>query len=94
MPNKEKMTDEAINNIFQHHVPSGNQPVRYAIIRKQCGDLAKLFRDSCPAADETDKAIECLAMAMMYANASIARNEPSGKVDPPLCAACRSKLKE
>lgn len=64
-----------IENNFCYHPPKGDQPERYQIIRKNAKDLAMLFDELCPESREKSLAMTNLEQAVMWANASIARNE-------------------
>jgi hypothetical protein len=60
---------------FTYHAPKGDQPDRYNKIRDSCFDLACLIQDLCPESREKSLAITKLEEVVMWANASIARNE-------------------
>lgn len=64
-----------IENIFTYHTPKGSQTERYVAIRNKAKELAELIEDCCP--DSREKSLACtnLEQAVMWANASIARNE-------------------
>lgn len=64
-----------IERSFTYHPPTGNQPVRYQMIRSDAMDLAKLIEESCPDSREKSLAFTKLEEAVMWANAAIARNE-------------------
>ncbi len=64
-----------LHNRFTYHRPSGDQPERYEEIRALGLDLAALLYRLCPASFERDTAINKIDEAVMWANASIARNE-------------------
>lgn len=70
-----KPTDEQLANRFMHHPPKGDQAKRYAAIRHQVLETAKLVRDLTPRSPEQTRAFNALEEAMMLANAAIARNE-------------------
>jgi hypothetical protein len=70
------MDDKQIDNIFTYHSPSGNQPKRYEILRDTARELAYLINTSCPESREKSLAITSLQQTIMWANASIAINEP------------------
>jgi hypothetical protein len=71
----EKPTDEQLANRFSHHAPKGDQGERYSKIRAKILETARLIRDLTPCSPEQSQALNGLDKAMMYANASIARNE-------------------
>jgi hypothetical protein len=60
---------------FTHHPPKGDQTERYSAIRDQAKKLAEKIVYSTPESREQSLAITKLEEAVMWANASIARNE-------------------
>jgi hypothetical protein len=66
---------ELLANHFTHHPPKGDQAVRYAEIRSRAGDLASFIVSVTPHSGEQALAVTKLEEAVMWANASIARNE-------------------
>lgn len=64
-----------IENIFTYHAPQPNQIERYTQIREQAKSLAYLIDNLCPNSREKSLAQTNLEQAVMWANASIARNE-------------------
>ena len=64
-----------IDNRFTYHAPKAGQPERYATIRATAKNLAILLDDECPESREKSLAMTKLEEAVMWANASIARNE-------------------
>lgn len=66
---------QMIENNFKYHKPKDDQPGRYEAIRAQAKELALLIRDVCPDSREKSLAMTKLEEAVMWANASIARNE-------------------
>lgn len=66
---------EVIENNFTHHKPFGNQPKRYDLIRQKAKELAQLIESVCPPSREKSLAFTKLEESVMWANASIARNE-------------------
>lgn len=69
------MASERIENAFTYHAPRGDQPARYEHLRSKAKDLATLIETLCPASREASLAMTKLEEAVMWANASIARNE-------------------
>lgn len=63
------------DNIYRYHVPTGNQPERYALLRAKAKELATLIDELCQNSRERALAHTNLEQATMWANASIARNE-------------------
>jgi hypothetical protein len=66
---------ETIQKNFTYHAPKEGQPERYTKIRDQAKELAILFEQLCPESSERAIATRKLEEAVMWANASIARNE-------------------
>ncbi len=67
--------NQKIENNFSYHAPKGNQQERYELIRSQAKELAYLISDCCEESREKSLAMTKLEEAVMWANASIARNE-------------------
>jgi hypothetical protein len=68
-----------IDNRFTYHPPFGNQAQRYENLREQVRRLAHTFVAVCPESRELATALTHLDIAMMMANAAIARNEKPPK---------------
>jgi hypothetical protein len=66
---------EQIDNNFKYHSPKDDQPKRYEILRGMGKELANTINLLCPDSREKSLAITNLEQAIMWANASIARNE-------------------
>lgn len=66
---------ETIENNFKYHKPKDDQPERYEKIRFEAKVLAMLILNTCPDSPEKKRAFCKLEEAVMWANASIARNE-------------------
>ena len=66
---------EQIENNFKYHAPKGNQQERYVALRDKAKECALLIDEMCPDSREKSLAITKLEEAIMWANASIARNE-------------------
>ena len=62
-------------NRFTYHQPKGNQTERYSEIREQAFLFAKYLSANCPSSREQSLAFTALEECVMWANASIARNE-------------------
>ena len=70
------MTDHLrIEDRFTYHAPSPDQIPRYEFIRGEAKLLASTLYELCPSSPELTQAINSLDQAVMWANASIARNE-------------------
>jgi hypothetical protein len=64
-----------LDNRFSYHAPVGDQTQRYEAIRARAKDFAALLNGFCPDSQEKSLAITALEESVMWANASIARNE-------------------
>lgn len=69
------MDNQDIDNRFTYHAPIGNQTRRYEDIRAAGRSFAHELNANCPDSREKSLAIIHLEEAVMWANASIARNE-------------------
>lgn len=69
------MTDDQIHNNFSYHAPDQRQTVKYAQLRAEAKALAFIINGFCPESREKSLAMTKLEEAIMWANASIARNE-------------------
>lgn len=66
---------EKLDNNFKYHAPKEGQSERYEAIRAKAKELAELLITLCPNSRELSVAQTNLETAVMWANASIARNE-------------------
>ncbi len=66
---------QQIENNFSYHPPKEDQVGRYEDIRAEAKRFALLIAMSCPNSREKSLALTNLEQAVMWANASIARNE-------------------
>lgn len=66
------ISNEAIENWFSYHAPSGDQPDRYAKIRDKAKELAFVILECTPMCADQSAAIRKLREVVMTANASIA----------------------
>lgn len=64
-----------LENAYTYHAPKGDQIERYQDIRSAVRKVADLINKSCPPSRERSLAFTKLEEAVMWANASIARNE-------------------
>ncbi len=64
-----------LQNNFTYHAPKEDQVARYAEIRQNCKVTAELIDRLCPDSREKSLAMTKMEEAVMWANASIARNE-------------------
>lgn len=69
------MEQKDIDNGFTYHAPSRTQAHRYETIRDTAKRLAEFLDEACPDSREKSLAFTKLEEAVMWANASIARNE-------------------
>lgn len=69
------MDNETIERNFTYHAPKGDQQQRFVLLRNTGNELAKLIQVTCPESREKSLAFTKLEEAVMWANASIARNE-------------------
>jgi len=65
---------EDIENRFTYHAPNADQIEIYAEIRSMALEMAKFLAANCPQSRELSLALTKLEEAVMWANASIARN--------------------
>lgn len=65
---------EDLRNRFTYHAPKDDQPKIYESIRNMGLVFASLVTDLCPEARETSLALAKIEEAVMWANASVARN--------------------
>ena len=64
---------------FTYHAPKEGQPQKYENIRKQALGFAEILDAMCPDSREKSLAITALEEVVMWANASIARNEDASQ---------------
>jgi hypothetical protein len=69
------MEQKDLDNRFIYHEPKDGQSLKYERIRHYGKDLAMLMNKLCPESREKSLAVTKLEEAIMWANASIARNE-------------------
>lgn len=67
--------NQQIENNFKYHAPKEGQPAKYEALRNLGKGLAKAIDELCPDSREKSLALTNLEQAVMWANASIARNE-------------------
>ena len=68
-------TFDRINSNFTYHAPTPDQLPRFEQIRDEGRELALLLNVLCPQSRELSLALTKLEEVVMWANASIARNE-------------------
>ena len=69
------MSVDKLISAFTYHAPKPGQPEKYIVLREHAKGLAMLINDNCPDSREKSLAITKLEECVMWANASIARNE-------------------
>ena len=69
------MTKDQIENNFKYHAPKEGQQEKYQELREKGKGLVCLIEAFCPDSREKALAITKIEEAIMWANASIARNE-------------------
>lgn len=69
------MNEALIEKNFTYHPPKGDQPERYSALRTQAKELALTIVRLTPSSPEQEQALFLLNLAVMSANAAIARNE-------------------
>ena len=67
--------DEEIVRRFTYHPPKGDQVERYEAIRDTALEFARVITFNTPVSREQSLALTHLDEVVMFANASIARNE-------------------
>ena len=71
----EKGMNAQIEKAFTYHPPKEDQPERYTQLRDAAKAYATLIDGACPDSREKSLAMTKLEESVMWANASIARNE-------------------
>lgn len=72
--------DKTIDNNFTYHAPTDDNVATFELIRHEGKRFAHLIDDECPTSREKSLALTKLEEAVMWANASIARNTPDFKI--------------
>jgi len=67
--------DYNVDNIFMYHTPKPGQPEKYTALREKAKELAAMMVELCPNSRERMQALTGLEECVMWANASIARND-------------------
>jgi len=68
------MNEQELEKRFAHHAPKTGQKESYELIREMAKTLAILLVEHCPESRELSLAFTKIEEAVMWANASIARN--------------------
>ncbi len=74
-PEQGEVSNPDLEKRFTYHPPKGNQLARYERIRAFAKDFAYALDQMCPNSREKSLAWTHLEDCVMWANASIARNE-------------------
>ena len=69
------MDHETLVRNFTYHAPKEGQPAKYEHLREMGRLTAEAINSNCPESREKSLAFTKLEEAIMWANASIARNE-------------------
>jgi hypothetical protein len=69
------MMNQQIENNFKYHTPNVEQIEKYGRVRGFAKEMAYCIDYNCPNSREKSLAMTKLEEAIMWANASIARNE-------------------
>lgn len=69
------ISQDDIDKRFTYHAPKPGQAEKYTRIRVWAKDLADAINAMCPDSREKSLALTALEESVMWANASIARNE-------------------
>jgi hypothetical protein len=72
---QDKIALEGLENRFTYHGPTGDQPERYKKLRESALHFARMIVEQCPSSPERSTSLTHLDAAVMFANASIARNQ-------------------
>jgi len=64
-----------LDNIYKYHAPTESQKIRYESLRKKAKEFAELINIYGNDGREKSLAMTKLEESVMWANASIARNE-------------------
>ena len=75
MSEKKYTHDDEIESRFTYHPPKEGQPEKYVSIREKAKEFAYLIKEICPDSKEKYLAMTKLEESVMWANASIARND-------------------
>ncbi len=67
--------DPRLENNFRYHKPKEGQIEKYHAVREKAKELAHMIDELCPDSREKSIAMTNLEQSVMWANASIARNE-------------------
>ena len=78
------MTTGEIDNRFTYHAPNLEQASKYTTIREHARAFALLLNLACPESREKSLAFTAVEEAVMWANASIARNTGQDDACAPL----------
>jgi len=66
------MHKEELDSLFMYHAPSGDQPLRYQVLREAAKHFAAIVLECTPSGADQSAAIRKIREAVMTANAAIA----------------------
>jgi hypothetical protein len=69
-----KPTGDELDHRYSYHVPGGDQPQRYELVRNRIAKLAKELVAVTPCCPEQTRALNALDEALFLFNAAIARH--------------------
>jgi hypothetical protein len=78
----EEVTEKKIERTFSYHPPSGDQRLRYDVLRDRFKALAFTLVGITPVSREQSLALTKLEEALFFANAAIARYEKNEAASP------------
>ena len=67
--------NDELDNVYTYHAPKGDQQERYEMLRTMAKKMANTVLNLTPKSREQSLALTKLEESIMWANASIARNE-------------------
>jgi hypothetical protein len=74
---KDKITIDSLETRYTYHAPNPLQVEQYRSIRAGALRLAQIIVEECPSSAERSSALTHLDIAVMMANAAIARQQPA-----------------
>lgn len=78
-----KIDSETLDHVFKYHKPTADQAQRYEALREAAKRFATQIVGLCPHSEERSVALRDLQRCVMMANASIALNEDTTKLEMP-----------
>ena len=77
------ITEKTVLQTFMYHPPTPEQQIHYGAVRAWARFFAEAVLKECPPSAERTLALRKIQEGLMWANASIALNEPSARAIPP-----------